>query len=60
MTNQHRESDTGRYDGIPKWDGGHDEVPTSGQVIGYDQAKEMQGTPFDDREIGPGGEGKGA
>jgi hypothetical protein len=35
-----------RYEGIPLWDGGHDEAPTSGQVLGYDEAKAMQGKAF--------------
>jgi hypothetical protein len=54
MADQHREADTGRYTGIPVWKGGSEEAPTSGRVIGYDQAKQMQGEAFDQHEIGSG------
>jgi hypothetical protein len=47
---------------VPTWSG-HDkvDVPTGGtEPAGYDEGEGRQEDPYGDREIGPGGEGKGA
>lgn len=57
------EANDDRYDnlGAPEWESDDAGAPTSGTTpAGYDAAEAMNEKPFGAREIGPGGQVKGA